>query len=220
MKTFNDSILIAAVFSVLLSGGNLLAQSGSRKAQPTRQQPAARQQQIPRQTQKPGIVGKKAADWKVSEWYQLPDNKESLNVDDYEGKFLYLYFFQSWCPGCHKVGFPTLQKVSRAFEGDDNVAFVAIQTTFEGHSVNTADKLEEIAKRYKLKIPFGQSAGSSGTPDIMRKYRTGGTPWTVIIDPNGQVVFNDYRIDASKAIAGLRKGSEQHAKKMKMAKRS
>ena len=132
----------------------------------------------------------------------------SLNVDDYKGKVLYLYFFQSWCPGCHKVGFPALQKVSKEFEGDDNVAFVAIQTTFEGHNVNTPDKLKELAKRYDLKIPFGQSAGTSGTPDIMRRYRTGGTPWVVIIDPNGRVVFNDHGIDSNKAIAGIRQLSK------------
>ena len=34
----------------------------------------------------------------------------------------------------------------------------------------------------------------------MRDYRTGGTPWIVLVDPTGQVAFNDYHIDADKLI--------------------
>ena len=34
---------------------------------------------------------------------------------DFRGKVVYLYFFQSWCPGCHRHGFPTLQAMSKHF---------------------------------------------------------------------------------------------------------
>ena len=34
----------------------------------------------------------------------------------------------------------------------------------------------------------------------MRRYRTGGTPWIVIVEPGGQVVFNDYHLDVDKLI--------------------
>ena len=154
-------------------------------------------------SRKLGIVGQPAPQWKTSKWHNVT-GKESPNIGDYKGKVLYLYFFQSWCPGCHKIGFPTLKKVSEAFRDDDSVEFVAIQTTFEGHSTNTADKLKEISEKYKLAIPFGQSAETRGTPDIMKKYRTGGTPWVVIVDPQGRVVFNDYHVDADAAIKGIR----------------
>ena len=77
---------------------------------------------------------------------------------------------------------------------------MTIQTTFEGHSINDASKLKEIAERYQLKIPFGQSEGKLGLPEIMRKYRTGGTPWTVIIDKKGKVRFNDFHISTTKAV--------------------
>ena len=154
-----------------------------------------------------GILGKPAPALKTSTWHQLPDGKQSLDIADFKGKVTYLYFFQSWCPGCHKIGFPTLKKVSDAFQNDDSVTFAAIQTTFEGHSINTSEKLKQIAQKYDLKIPFGQSAGTSGTPDIMKKYRTGGTPWVVIIDDQGRVVFNDFHVDADAAIAAIRKMS-------------
>ena len=159
------------------------------------------------QRPKLGIVGQQAPAWKTSSWHQLPSDKkekETLDITDYKDKVVYLYFFQSWCPGCHSKGFPTLKKVSDELKDNDKVAFVAIQTTFEGHSVNTADKLKTIAERYKLKIPFGQSAGKSGTPEIMQKYRTGGTPWVVIIDRQGRVVHNGHHVDADRTITAIK----------------
>lgn len=32
----------------------------------------------------------------------------------------------------------------------------------------------------------------SDRPYIMKAYRTGGTPWTVIIDKQGRIRFNDF----------------------------
>ena len=154
-----------------------------------------------------GIVGKAAPSWKVSSWHQLPDGKKSLDVTDFKGKVTYLYFFQSWCPGCHARGFPTLKELNTQYKEDEAVSFAVIQTTFEGHRTNTAAKLAPTAKKYSLKIPFGQSEGTKGTPDIMRQYRSGGTPWIVIIDKKGVVRYNDFHIsvkDASKLINALK----------------
>ena len=43
-----------------------------------------------------GIVGKQAPSWSVSKWFNLPKGTESLDVKDYRGKVVYLFFFQSW----------------------------------------------------------------------------------------------------------------------------
>jgi thiol-disulfide isomerase/thioredoxin len=118
----------------------------------------------------------------------------ALDVDSYSGKVIYLYGFQSWCPGCHARGFPTLQKLIKRFEDEDDVVFVAVQTTFEGFDTNTPAKALSTAKRYDLKIPIGHS-GAAGKPSpLMRHYRSGGTPWTIIIDRSGIVRFNDFHI--------------------------
>ena len=84
-----------------------------------------------------GIMGREAPSWRVDQWFQLPEGAESIDVQDYRGKVIYFYGFQSWCPGCHSRGFPTLQELIRRFEGAEDVAFVAVQTTFEGFSFNT-----------------------------------------------------------------------------------
>jgi len=169
--------LCLAVLAGLFVGDSLLAQS---KPKPV-----------------PGIVGQQAPNWDVSQWHQLPDGKKDLDITDYKGKVLYLYFFQSWCPGCHSTGFPNLKKLHSKYKDDPDVEFVVIQSTFEGHSINTADKLKPTAKKYDLPIPFGQSAGG-GTPPIMQKYQTRGTPWVILIDKAGYVQFNGFHVDPDK----------------------
>lgn len=102
------------------------------------------------------------------------------------------------------MGFPTLKKVTEAFKGNDQVQFIAIQTVFEGYRFNTQDKLRQNQLKYSLKIPMAHVVGNPdtrGIPEIMRKYRSGGTPWTVIIDPSGKVVYNGFHIKVSQAVS-------------------
>lgn len=148
----------------------------------------------------PGILGLPAPEWGVAQWVNLPPGTNTLDIGDYKGRTLYLYGFQSWCPGCHAHGFPTLQKIIEHFGNDPKIGIVAIQTTFEGFGTNTFDRAKEVARRYGLKIPVGQS-GSTGEPSsFMRSYRTGGTPWIIIIGPDGVVRYNDFHIKVSEAI--------------------
>ena len=147
-----------------------------------------------------GILYQPAPSWRVSEWFQLPAGKPSLDVDDFKGKVIYLYCFQNWCPGCHSHGFPLLQKLTRYYKANDQVTFVAVQTTFEGFFTNTFEGAQKIAERYQLKIPFGQSGSSGQLSQLMVNYRTGGTPWSIVIDRNGIVQFNDFHIYEADAI--------------------
>lgn len=140
-----------------------------------------------------GIVGQQAPDWGVHQWFNLPEGKYTLGRADYAGHVVYLYCFQSWCPGCHSSGFPGLLAAQEMFRGSDDVAFVAVQTVFEGFEVNTADKAQQMAHRYGLVIPVGHDPGPGNSGSVlMRSYRTGGTPWTVIIGKKGDVYFNDF----------------------------
>jgi thiol-disulfide isomerase/thioredoxin len=148
--------------------------------------------EIAAQRAAPGILNRAAPSWGVKKWLNLPDGARSLDISDFKGKVLYLYCFQSWCPGCHSHGFPTLQKMIKHYQGNDDVAFVAVQTVFEGFASNTFEDARRTAKRYHLDIPIGQSGENGKRSPLMRAYRTGGTPWTVIIDRDGVVRFNDF----------------------------
>ena len=151
---------------------------------------------------KGGIEGKAAPEWEVEEWISLPKGvKEGPELADLKGKTIYIYCFQSWCPGCHSSGFPTLQKVSEHFKDDDEVAFVVMQTVFEGFAANTPDKGRAVAKKYDLEhLPFAQSGTAEKKSRVMKAYRTRGTPWTIIIGPDGKVAFNDFHLKPDRAI--------------------
>ena len=102
------------------------------------------------------------------------------------------------------MGFPTLKKLTEAFKGNDQIKFIAVQTVFEGYSFNTQDKLRQNQLKYALKIPMAHAVGNPdtrGIPEIMRNYRSGGTPWTIIIDPSGKVVYNDFHIQVAQAVS-------------------
>ena len=144
-----------------------------------------------------GITNEKAPAWGVTTWFNLPPGKQTVDIQDFAGKIIYLYCFQSWCPGCHSHGFPTLLNVHHQFSADSDVAFAAVQTVFEGFDANTAERAQETAQQYQLTIPFGHDPGPDGRRSlIMQRYRTGGTPWTIIIDDAGIVRYNDFRADA------------------------
>ncbi len=100
------------------------------------------------------------------------------------------------------MGFPTLKRLIDAFESNNAVTFLAVQTVFEGHRFNTPDKLRRNQLKYDVNIPMAHAPGDKGTPEIppiMRNYRSGGTPWTVIINQEGIVVYNHFHIKANQA---------------------
>jgi thiol-disulfide isomerase/thioredoxin len=152
-----------------------------------------------------GIQGQVAPPWGIDTWFNLPDGQSTFSLGDVEDRVVYMYCFQSWCPGCHSHGFPTLLAVRDAFDRDEDVEFVAIQTVFEGFEANTLEGAKEVARRYQLEIPFGHDPGPDGRRSIvMRRYRTGGTPWTVIIDQQGYVRFNGFQAQAEDLTDGIR----------------
>ncbi len=153
------------------------------------------------QQRQPGILGQQAPAWNIDQWHNLPDGISSLDVDDFRGQVLYLFCFQSWCPGCHSHGFPTLQEVQQNYADNADVAFVAVQTVFEGFHTNTVDKAWDTVADYDLDLPVAHDQGEGDRPSpLMAKYRTGGTPWTIIIDRQGVVRFNGFGIKSEQAI--------------------
>jgi hypothetical protein len=91
---------------------------------------------------------------------------------------------------------------------DKDVGLAAIQTVFEGAEVNTFDRLRENQKRYRLRVPFGHAVADADSgdamPAIMAAYRSGGTPWFVVIAPDGRVVYDGFVLVADGVIQALR----------------
>lgn len=150
-----------------------------------------------------GIEGRRAPELAVDYWIDASGGTTHFDLAGNKGKWVFLKCFQSWCPGCHSHGFPALKKISDAFSDNPLVAVAGLQTTFEGFSINTVDKVRDVQLRYDLRIPMGHDAGDPGgdyRPSTMRSYRTGGTPWMILIDPQGIVVFNDFNVNSERLI--------------------
>lgn len=150
-----------------------------------------------------GINYQKAPELRVPYWIDaLGQPRDALKLSDLGDGYKIIYCFQSWCPGCHSRGFPTLQKLVKALAGT-GFGFAVIQTVFEGESQNTIDQLVEMQSKYNLPIDFGHDPASGHYPSVMEDYRTAGTPWFILIDPKGHVIFNDFDLDADKLIAAI-----------------
>ena len=153
-----------------------------------------------------GIVGLPAPPLRDVRWIDgAGEERGPLSLDDLGHGYRILYFFQDWCPGCHAHGFPTLVKLVAEL-ADRNVGFAAIQTVFEGFDVNTFERIRDNQRRYGLNIPFGHAAPESGksVPVLMEEYRTGGTPWFVVIAPDGRVVLDGFQLHPEPLVRVLR----------------
>lgn len=154
-----------------------------------------------------GIEGQLAPELELDYWIDANGDPGSFSVAASRGKWVLLKCFQDWCPGCHSSGFPSLQAFSNAFHDHPAVAIAAIQTVFEGFSTNTVEDVRKLQTKYALPIMMGHDPGDpegDHRPQTMRKYRTGGTPWMIVIDPDGQVVYNHYHINHDKLIEFIR----------------
>ena len=140
-------------------------------------------------------------------WLGGDGEPSAYSIAEHRGKWIFLECFQNWCPGCHAHGFPTLKKVADAFAGEPRVSVAAVQTVFEGFETNTREAVRALQLRYELAIPMGHDPGTPDgerLPSTMVNYRTGGTPWIIVIEPAGTVAYNDYRIDGDRFIELLR----------------
>ena len=151
-----------------------------------------------------GILGQQAPELEVSTWIDGKGNPSSFKLADHKGKFVFMEFWQYWCPGCHAHGFPGLKKISDAFIDSPHFTALSIQTVFEGSWINTENKMKDIQEKYGLHdIVMGHENGKdhpSGHPSTMVNYRSGGTPWAVLVAPEGKVIFNDFSINVEGVI--------------------
>ncbi len=151
------------------------------------------------------LVDNQAPELRVPTWIDPDGNPLTpLRLADLGPGYKILFCFQHWCPGCHSSGFPTLQRLVGAL-GDKGFGFAAVQTVFEGAEENTVERLREEQQRYGLKLPFGHDPlrEDGGYPTLMEDYGTGGTPWFILIDPKGSVLFSNFHFDADHFLRAL-----------------
>jgi thiol-disulfide isomerase/thioredoxin len=150
-----------------------------------------------------GIVGQLAPELSVGYWIDKEGEPSNFSIQGAKNKWVMLKCFQDWCPGCHSSGFPALKKFADAFWDHPDVAIAGIQTVFEGFSTNTRDDVRKLQLQYQLPIVMGHDPGNPDgdhRPSTMKSFRTGGTPWIIVIAPDGRVVFNDFHVNVDRLI--------------------
>ena len=156
-----------------------------------------------------GIIGQKAPPFHDLEWRDK-DGKEIKvpTTEELKGNVVILKFLQSWCPGCLNKGLPDLKVLQDNFKTTEKVKIYSAQTTFEGFGINTEKKIKSIRSRYGLTIPMAHDDGKKQKKKksiLMTRYKTRGTPWYVIIDKKGTVIYNDFHLDPKKTIELIEK---------------
>ncbi len=182
-----SSLLLPTVATALLPASATAQQSGSEN--------------------KYGIEGYVAPEIELDYWIDGDGKPTTFSIEKARGKWVFLKFFQNWCPGCHSSGFPTLQAMCEEFYGHPKVEIAAVQTVFEGYRSNTVDAVRELQLRYDIPATMGHDAGDEKNhipSQTMMNYRTGGTPWLVLIAPDGGVVYNNFHVDRDKLIEYLK----------------
>ena len=156
-----------------------------------------------------GIMNELAPELGVTHWIDAAGQPlASYGLEQMPGAYKLIFCFQDACPGCHISGFPALARMVEAFRGSRFVSFAAVQTVFEDFESNTVDKVAANQLKYALPIPFGHDAGAgrAGAGSVMmQRYRSGGTPWFIVVDADGMVLYNHFSIDVDKLIAHLKR---------------
>ena len=154
----------------------------------------------------------KAPELRVPRWIDTGGQPtiQPLKLADLGPGFKVIYCFQHWCPGCHSHGFPTLGVLHEALSGK-GFGFAAVQTVFEGAETNTFERLRENQQRYGLTIPFGHDPAVGRCPSLMTDFKTRGTPWFIVLDPLGEVLHSDFRLDGERLIQAFG-GDDQEAR--------
>ena len=132
-----------------------------------------------------------APEWQVSQWI----NGDPGRMSSLRGKVVLIEFFQLWCPGCNSFSIPLFQRWNERYAGRDDVVLVSIHTVFEGHELQTPERLREFVREKGIEHSVGIDAYDEEdelVPVTMRRFATRGTPHVVIVDKQGDVRFSNF----------------------------
>ena len=148
----------------------------------------------------------KAPELRVPFWIGADGQpRDALTLAELGNSFKVIFCFKAMCPGCHSVGFPTMKTIYDGLK-DKGVGMAVIHTAFDDDPRNSQDKVAEMQTKYDLPIPFGHDPKVGDKyPTFMQDYRTRGTPFFIILDPENKIIFSDFRPDAAKVVEVLGK---------------
>ena len=137
------------------------------------------------------LIPKDAPEWRVEEWI----NRDPGTVADQRGKVVLIEFFQMWCPSCNSFSQPLFERWEYLYGDRDDVEIVSIHTVFEGHDVQSPERLKDFVKAFGIKRPVGidkHDSRGNPVPATMRRFETEGTPQVAIVDKFGVLRWSHF----------------------------
>ena len=116
---------------------------------------------------------------------KTPDGKD-VSLKDFQGKYVVLDFWASWCPDCRKDA-PEVKALWEKY--GDEVAFVGV--SFDTEKEKWADYINENGLGWCHVSPLAKWKETQVSQD----YKVNWIPSMYIIDPEGKVVLGTVMID-------------------------
>lgn len=137
----------------------------------------------------------------VSRWF---NTSKSLTLAGLRGRPVLLHAFQMLCPGCVAHGTPQTQRAFELFKPSD-LQVIGLHTVFEHHAAMTPVSLEAFIHEYRLTFPIGvdEAAESSPIPTTMQRYGMQGTPTTIVIGRDGNIVHHGFGQQSDMALGAI-----------------
>lgn len=109
-------------------------------------------------------------------------NKPDLPKDFYEGKYLVLDFWTTWCVPC-VASFPELNKLQKKYRKKPNVIFAAISRETVGKVDSFFQHNGAIPDVLHLVDPAGATS---------KYFAVGTIPHIIVFDPSGSIIFKGH----------------------------
>ena len=106
---------------------------------------------------------------------------DSIRIEDYRGKFVYIDVWGSWCAPC-VAEIPNIREAV-ADLAEENIVFMAV-------GQDDADNLRNAILEHEVSWP---NLLSSGKNDIVHTLNIRAYPTTFLVDPTGKIVAVDLR---------------------------
>ena len=137
-----------------------------------------------------------APEWKIADWTDGKNRK----LSDYRGQVVVLDFWGTWCGPCIRA-FPAMKALQERYK-DRKVVFLGLHTAGTDMSL-----VKRVLQHEQRDVAVGLDAGDSiETGETVNRYAITDSPTVVIIDPKGNIAYND---------ADKPDGMQQHLREMK-----